>query len=195
LSIQSTATTTKKKKEAEGAWRSKASRDGGGERGTSFELQTQCFISPPLPRGFVFCTHISSHLPTCTCTSAKSKGTNFLYTSAIAKAAPLVIYLCNNNNLAATLLLQQYLCNSKAATLLYICSSSSTAAAKLPTFLYLCNSSTAPTSLQNQQKNCSQIRRLCSKSELKSTNFGAEFMVKSANLCTKFAKVRDWVLT
>jgi hypothetical protein len=47
LSIQSTATTTKKKKEEEGTWRSKALRDGGGERGTSFELQTQCFISPP----------------------------------------------------------------------------------------------------------------------------------------------------
>ncbi len=127
---------------------------------------------PPPPRGFVFCTHISSHLPTCTCTSAKSKGSNFLYTSATAKAAPLVIYLCNNNNLAATLLLQLF--NTSATAKLQL-SSTSAAAAKLPTVLYLCNSSTAPTFQQNQQKNCSQIRRLCSKFELKSTKFWSRF--------------------
>jgi hypothetical protein len=66
LSIQSTATTTKKKKEEEGAWRSKASRDGGGERGTSFELRTQCFISPPLPEVLSFALtspHISRLVP------------------------------------------------------------------------------------------------------------------------------------
>jgi hypothetical protein len=54
-------------------------------------------------------------------------------------------------------------------------SSTSAAAAKLPTVLYLCNSSTAPTFQQNQQKNCSQIRRLCSKFELKSTKFWSRF--------------------
>ncbi len=122
--------------EEEGAWRSKASRDGGGERGTSFELRTQCFIPPPSPRGFVFCTHISSHLPTCTCTSAKSKGSNFS------------LYLCNSKSCTSCHIpLQQqqqqfscnsfaptfpYLCNSKAATLLYICSSSSSS--KAPNF-------------------------------------------------------------
>jgi len=129
LSIQSTATTTKKKKEEEGAWRSKALRDGGGKRGTSFELRTQCFISPPLPRGFVFCTHISSHLLTCTCTSAKSKGSNFLYTLCNSKSCtschiPLQKQQFSCNSFAPTF---QYLCNSKAATLLYMCSSSSKA--------------------------------------------------------------------
>lgn len=123
LSIQSTATTTKKKKEKEGAWRSKALRDGGGERGTSFELRTQCFVSPPFPRGFVFCTHISSHPPTCTCTSAKSK-------SCTSCHIPLQQQQCSCNSFAPIF---QYLCNSKAATLLYICSSSSSSS-KAPNF-------------------------------------------------------------
>ncbi len=84
-----------------------------------------------------------------------------------AKAAPLVIYLCNNNNVAATPLLQFF--NTSATAKLQLSSTSAAAAAaaaKLPTFLYLCNSSTAPTFLQNQQKKCSEIRRLCSIFEL-----------------------------
>jgi hypothetical protein len=107
---------------------------------------------PPSPRGFVFCTHISSHLPTCTCTSAKSKGSNFLYTSATAKAAPLVIYLCKNNNLAATLLLQLF--NTSATAKLQISSTSAAAAAaaKLPTFLYLCKAAHLQLSYKTNQK-------------------------------------------
>ncbi len=147
--------------EEEGAWRSKASRDGGGERGTSFELRTQCFISPPPPRGFVFCTHISSHLPTCTCTSAKSKGSNFS------------LYLCNSksctschiplqqqqqqfscNSFAPTF---QYLCNSKAATLLYICSSSSSKAPNFPLPLQQQHSSNLPTKPTKKVFSNSQI--------------------------------------
>jgi len=154
LSIQSTATTTKKKKEKEGAWRSKALRDSGGERGTSFELRTQCFMSPPLPRGFVFCTHISSHPPTCTCTSAKSK-------SCTSCHIPLQQQQFSCNSFAPTF---QYL--SATAKLQLSSTSAAAAAAKLPTFLYLCNSSTAPTFLQNQQKKWSEIHRLCSIFEL-----------------------------
>lgn len=96
LSIQSTATTTKKKKEKEGAWRSKALRDSGGERGTSFELRTQCFMSPPFPEVLSFAL-TSPHIPRLVPVPLPR-----------AKAAPLVIYLCNNNNLAATPLLQLF---------------------------------------------------------------------------------------
>ncbi len=106
----------------------------------------------------------------------------------------LSLYLCNSksctschiplqeqqfscNSFAPTF---QYLCNSKAANLLYICSSSSSS--KAPNFPLPLQSSTPPTFLQNQPKNCSQIHRLCSKFQLKSINFEADFAVKE----------RDW---
>jgi hypothetical protein len=160
LSIQSTATTTKKKELGDQKLR---------EMVVAKEVHLlssghNASFPPPLPEVLSFALtspHISRLVPV---PLPRAKAPTFLYTSATAKAAPLVIYLCNNNNnnLAATLLLQLF--NTSATAKLQLSSTSAAAAAaKLPTFLYLCNSSTAPTCLQNQQKKCSQIHRLCSK--------------------------------
>lgn len=115
---------------------------------------------PPLPRGFVFCTHISSHLLTCTCTSAKSKGSNFLYTLCNSKSKsctschiPLQQQQFSCNSFAPTF---QYLCNSKAATLLYMCSSSSKAP-NFPLPLQQQHSSNFPTKPTKKMFSNSQI--------------------------------------